>query len=228
MTNEKLFLAELKREDYKPLSIEEERELLKKAVKGDNESKVKIIKSNLRFVYKMAQKFKRYADLMDLVQDGSLGMWKSFDNFQVEKLNPKQRFITYARLAIAQRMMNTVRTAGNITVKETSYFKNHGYKKIECLSLQSKLNHSEAKETKLEDILSTGENVEAEVLKKIELEKLKAVIAKLTEQDKDLIKKIYVEQLSLREISKQYGISFQAVHERKKKILYILRKHIDK
>ncbi len=83
------------------LSLKEQAELVKKAKQGDKEAEEKIILSNLRLVVKVAQKNRgRGLDLMDLIQEGSLGLKKAINLFNPKEVDQKTKkeikFSTYA------------------------------------------------------------------------------------------------------------------------------------
>jgi RNA polymerase sigma-32 factor len=74
----RLYLDEIKR--YPLLSREDERDLaIRYREKGDIEAACKLITANLRLVVKIAMGFQRYwmQNLMDLVQEGNVGLMKA-------------------------------------------------------------------------------------------------------------------------------------------------------
>ena len=78
------------------LSAEEELTLIKKAKRGDETARNKLIESNLRLVLKTAHKkrFKAYQNhLSDLVQEGNIGLIRAIEKFDT-RMN--YRFSTYA------------------------------------------------------------------------------------------------------------------------------------
>ena len=87
------YLTEIDR--YPLLSQEEEFELgVRLREEGDREAAKKLVTSNLRFVVKIANEYKNYGfRLMDLVQEGNIGLMMA-----VKKFNPHKgyRLITYA------------------------------------------------------------------------------------------------------------------------------------
>ena len=95
-----MYLKEIGR--YPLLSAFEERELAKRIQQGDEEAKKLLARANLRLVVSIAKKYVgRSADLalLDLIQEGSLGLFKAVDKFEWEK---GYKFPTYATWWIRQ------------------------------------------------------------------------------------------------------------------------------
>ena len=105
-----LYLSEI---GFSPLlSAEEEVHYSKLALAGDEEARKKMIESNLRLVVKISRRYlNRGLPLLDLIEEGNLGLMKS-----VEKFDPDRgfRFSTYAtwwiRQTIERALMNQTRT----------------------------------------------------------------------------------------------------------------------
>jgi RNA polymerase primary sigma factor len=73
-------------EGIKVLTREEEAFIARKAAKGDNTAKEKLITSNLRFVVSIAVKYQNLGlPLMDLINEGNMGLIRAVDKFDVEK-----------------------------------------------------------------------------------------------------------------------------------------------
>lgn len=105
-----MYLSEI---GYSPLlTAEEEVHFSRLALKGDAKARARMIESNLRLVVKIARRYtNRGLALLDLVEEGNLGLIRA-----VEKFDPERgfRFSTYAtwwiRQTIERAIMNQTRT----------------------------------------------------------------------------------------------------------------------
>ncbi|MDZ7726377.1 MAG: sigma-70 family RNA polymerase sigma factor [Candidatus Campbellbacteria bacterium] len=99
---------------YPLISAAEERELAKRIEAGDEDAKTLLARANLRLVVSIAKKYVgRSPDLtlLDLIQEGNLGLFKAVDKFDWEK---GFKFSTYAtwwiRQAITRALADQSRT----------------------------------------------------------------------------------------------------------------------
>ena len=105
-----IYLSEI---GFSPLlSAEEEVYFSRLSLKGDEPSRKRMIESNLRLVVKIARRYNnRGLPLLDLIEEGNLGLIRA-----VEKFDPERgfRFSTYAtwwiRQTIERAIMNQTRT----------------------------------------------------------------------------------------------------------------------
>ena len=106
----RLYLREI--EGSPLLTAEEEVYYSRKALKGDMEARKKMIECNLRLVVKIARRYmNRGLALLDLIEEGNLGLIRAVEKFDPEK---GFRFSTYAtwwiRQTIERALMNQTRT----------------------------------------------------------------------------------------------------------------------
>lgn len=99
---------------YPLISGDEERELAKRIAKGDNDAAMLLMKANLRLVVSIAKKYVgRSSDLtlLDLIQEGNMGLYKAVEKFDFTK---GFKFSTYAtwwiRQAITRALADQSRT----------------------------------------------------------------------------------------------------------------------
>ena len=106
----RMYLKQIGR--VKLLSAEQEQELAKRMLEGDEEAKNLLIESNLRLVVSIAKKYmNRGLSLLDLIQEGNIGLIKAVDKFDYSM---GFKFSTYAtwwiRQAISRAIADQART----------------------------------------------------------------------------------------------------------------------
>lgn len=97
-----MYLNQIQR--FPLLDAESERELAVKISAGDKKAVTRLVNSNLRLVVSIANKFKKTykVSVMDLIQEGNLGLMAAAEKFSPEY---ETRFSTYAYPWILQYML---------------------------------------------------------------------------------------------------------------------------
>ncbi len=106
----RLYLREIR--ETALLSAEEEKDLAARYAAGDMAARDRIIEANLRLVVSIAKRYNNFSlPLIDLIEEGNLGLIKAVERFRPEK---GFRFSTYAswwiRQAIERALVNQGRT----------------------------------------------------------------------------------------------------------------------
>jgi RNA polymerase primary sigma factor len=99
-----LYLKEINK--YPLLSRDEEVVLTRRAVAGDQATKEKLIRSNLRFVVTVAKRYRnKDIPLLDLINEGNIGLLKAIEHFDVSK---GYHFISYAAWWVRQAILKAL------------------------------------------------------------------------------------------------------------------------
>src|SRR4030042_3079603 len=108
----KIYLREIGRVSF--LTAEQEKELARAIEKGDEEAKKKLTQANLRLVVSIAKKYMGRSPnltLLDLIQEGNLGLFRAVEKFDWRK---GYKFSTYAtwwiRQAVTRALADQART----------------------------------------------------------------------------------------------------------------------
>jgi RNA polymerase primary sigma factor len=104
---ENSYLSYIKDIKYYPLlDFQQEQRLAQKVQKGDKEAREKLIRSNLKLVIKIVMRYynPRY-DLMDLIQEGNIGLMTAVDKFDPGK---RLRFSTYSTWWIRHYIIRSI------------------------------------------------------------------------------------------------------------------------
>lgn len=106
---------------YKTLSSEEECQIIQQICKGDMQAREKLIESYLRLVVSIARhpKFCQQEDIMDLIQEGNIGLIQAVDSYIPES---NRGFASYAAICIKNRLINYVQKNKVLLMLDTPMF----------------------------------------------------------------------------------------------------------
>ncbi len=95
-----------------PLSKERQLELVRAAQAGSESAVSRLVESNARFVFRIAQSYRgRGLDMEDLCQEGTRGLIRSIESFDLDR---DLKFLTYAVWWVKQAMRNAIREQGRL------------------------------------------------------------------------------------------------------------------
>ena len=196
------------------LTAVEEKALATKAFSGDKIAQNKLVKSNLRFVVKIAKSYKGY-EVEDLINEGNIGLMKA-----AEKFNPEcgTKFITYAVWWIKAYIQKSIReTATGIKFPSSKYKEMNNPKwKFSSLNKEVKFDNKNVELISLiEDIYS--ESPEEKIIQNYLLNELYQNINELNDIEKNVILNRYGftsdKKKSLSEIGKSLNLSRERVRQ---------------
>ena len=109
-----VYLKEINK--YKVLTANEEADLIKKMRNGDIDARNHLIAANQRFVYAVAKRYGNDDNVLDLVNEGNIGLMQALDTFDASKGN---RFLSYAIWYI-RREINAYLNNDNLLIRKTN------------------------------------------------------------------------------------------------------------
>lgn len=201
----------------KPLSAEEEKEILERFFNGDAEAKNILIEKNMRLVAHMAKKYGGLdTDIEDVISVGTIGLIKAVNSFKKDK---NIKFATYAAKCIDNEILMMLRSQKRKS-KEVSLYEPVGTDK-------------EGNEISIIEII--GEENTDIVEKFIFEERIKCINKNfnevLTKREKTIIIKRYGlygnNQMTQSELAEELGISRSYVSRIEKKALFKLREVLE-
>ncbi len=114
MARHKVDICGVNTADIKVLSVEEQKELMKRLKEGDRNAKEELVTGNLKLVLSILKRFENRVDNMDdLFQVGCVGLIKAIDHFD---LSHEVRFSTYAVPMILGEVKRFLRDNNSIRV----------------------------------------------------------------------------------------------------------------
>ncbi len=245
------YLREIRK--FNPLSREEEEEIGKRILEGDEGSKRRLVEHNLLFVIKLAKRYTGYGlSLQDLIEEGNVGLITAADKYDYNK-GKGYRFISYAKFWIKHNIQRALdNTSRPIRISSRAYsqlskiekLRNCGYsdKEIEKVTGISEkrileitsvpktisLNNPNENNLTIEDTYH-DEKYSPETVSNLYRDWLISVIDKeLDKRSAEMLKLRFGFQdgfeYDLGEISQRYGISRQRVFEVQERSIKKLRK----
>lgn len=101
---------------YKVLTSAEETDLIERMKNGDEEARALLIASHQRFVYAVAKRYGNDDNVLDLVNEGNVGLMQALETFDPTKGN---RFLSYAIWYI-RREINAYLNNDNLLIRKTN------------------------------------------------------------------------------------------------------------
>ena len=202
----------------KPLTREEEAELLSRMAEGDGEAREKLIEHNLRLAAHIARKYTVPGyDADDLVSIGTVGLIKGVNTF---KAGTGTQLSTYCARCIENEILMCLRAS---------------QKRRGDVSLQEPIGvDTEGNEITLIDVLGTdGGEVHGEVERRVSLQSVRGLVNTcLTGRERTVIEMRYGlldgNAHAQQEVAKKLGISRSYVSRIEKKAMDLLREAFEK
>ena len=192
--------------NHKVLSKDETNSLVLKAQEGCNESRDKLILSNVKLVSMVAHKYKNTIEVCsveDLVQEGLIGLSISIDRFDINK---EASFSTYSLYWIKKYIIKHLRETKSIRLPGWIYEQNieeHINKKVDSLDI-------EVFENTTRYDLIVNENIEIEKI--VIKDYVDRLISSLNEKEQYIIKH-RMQEKPLWEIGMILGLSRERIRQ---------------
>lgn len=217
--NTKQYLYYIGRHDIlpPPLKGQQEKEIIEKAVSGDQKARDLLIEHNLRLVVYVAKRYDNSANcpLEDLISIGTIGLVKAINTFKADK---NIKLATYASRCIVNEILMYLRKNNKIRYE---------------ISLDEPLNIDyDGNELLLGDIVGTDDDlVEQEMLKSDQKKIFYEALKELNEREKEILILRYGlsnnDELTQKDVADLLGISQSYISRLEKKIIKKLRSQLN-
>lgn len=152
----RMYLKEISQ--YPLLSADEEVALAKRISEGDEEAKKELVNANLRLVVSIAKKYVGHGlSLLDLIQEGNLGLMKAAEKFDYTK---GYKFSTYATWWIRQSITRAIADQSRTIRVPVHMNENIGRYRRTVKELTQKLNRDPSREEVADAMGITPEQVD--------------------------------------------------------------------
>ncbi|MCY0902980.1 MAG: RNA polymerase sporulation sigma factor SigK [Firmicutes bacterium] len=211
-----LFVSYVKNHTFpQPLSAEEEREMIQRLQRGDDEARNRLIEHNLRLVAHIVKKYDHgKVDADDLISIGTIGLIKGIQSFKPDK---GVRLATYAARCIENEILMHMRSQRKVSRN---------------VSLQEPIGHDkEGNEVALIDILgSDDEEIVEQIQFRIDRDQIYDGLSVLEPREREIIWARfglpYGEEKTQREIARELGISRSYVSRIEKRAIEKLQEQV--
>lgn len=220
----------LKEIDLVPLlTAEEEKNLALKASSGDKNAQNKLINANLRFVVKIANRYKGFGlEIEELINEGNIGLMKA-----VEKFDPaaNNKFTTYAVWWITAEIQKAIRETSK-GIKFPSYmFQEMKKDKWNIASLDKPVGKED--DATIGDLLCDERSCspEEDFYCSVAEEQVLTSMEILSKKEKDIITLRYglngQKPMSLSEVGHEIGLTKERIRQIEKKALSSMKNYLD-
>ena len=200
-----------------PLTGEEESDAISKLSLGDTQAKASLIEHNLRLVVYIARKFDNTGlDIEDLISVGTIGLIKAINSFDKDK---NIKLATYASRCIENEILMHLRRVVRLKCE---------------VSLDEPLNVDyEGNELHISDILGTDADIVSRDLESdTEKQLLTDAVARLSKRERVIMQLRFGlagnEEKTQKEVADLLGISQSYISRLEKKIIFRLRKEMNR
>lgn len=212
------------------LTLEEERVLAAKAFGGDKSAQNKLVEHNLRFVVKIANHYKGFMEVEDLINEGNMGLMHAAKKFDPSN---NAKFSTYAAWWIKAYIQKAIRETSTGIRFPANKFPEMKKSKWNIASLDKTIGNDYEEEITLGAILKDEKavNPEDEYCEKELIIQLNELVKKLNQKEQTIITRRYgldgKDPMSLSEVGTYMGgYSKERIRQLEKIALAELRKNI--
>ena len=185
------------------------------------------VESNLRLVVLVAKKYMMYADINDLISEGTIGLCYADKNYSADKCDS---FVPYAKLCIETYIRNYLRDMNN-TVKVGQSDQKNGKR---CYAESIFYNDEDGNEVMKKDVINASDMYEIQTSEEVKYNAFNAAIDELPSLNQKVIKMRLklgeysdIEDNSLGHISEETGISRYKLNQLIDNTVEVLREKIN-